>query len=444
MISPALLERYNRPAPRYTSYPPAPHWRPAGGEILQRALRASNRPLSLYLHVPFCERLCLFCGCNVVIKKDHSQAPAYLERLVAEMDLLEKTYPRYVTQMHWGGGTPTYLNPDQIRMLFNAVVSRFVVPRDAEISIEVDPRVTTKEHLAILRQLGFNRLSVGVQDFDPQVQDAIHRIQPYEMTRDLLDEARQLKFESINVDLIYGLPFQNKYSFAHTLALVERLAPDRIAVFSYAHVPSMKKQQKALEAHLPSDKTKVDLFVAAIERLTAAGYDYIGMDHFARPNDPLSVARRNGTLHRNFQGYTTHSEADLLGLGVSSISHAGDTFTQNFRELPLYETSIRAGRIPVTRGYTMTAEDRIRAMVIEKLLCHAYLCKRDIEEEFGLSFDEFFAPELSRLGEFEKDGLVLNVSSGTMEVTALGRVFIRTIAQVFDAFQPAPVASRAV
>jgi oxygen-independent coproporphyrinogen-3 oxidase len=439
-----LLEKYNRPAPRYTSYPPAPHWHGAGGDLLHEALQASERPLSIYAHIPFCERLCLYCGCNVIVRKDHAPAPSYVEHLIAEMDLVPEAHGRLVNQMHWGGGTPTYLDSDLIRMLFNAIVSRFAVPHDAEISIEIDPRVTTIEHLHTLRWLGFNRLSAGIQDFDPIVQSAIHRIQPFEMTRLLLTEARKLGFESINVDLIYGLPFQTKSSFDKTLDLVHKLDPDRIAVFSYAHVPSIKKQQTALSAHLPNDEDKLSLLLLAVERLTGAGYEAIGMDHFARPNDPLNVALRNGTLHRNFQGYTTHSETDLLAFGVSSISHVGDTFTQNHRDLPLYEACVREGQIPVVRGYVMTEDDRIRGTVIEKILCHAYLSKPEIENQFGIVFDRYFGPELSRLLEFQEDGLIAGVTTRTLRLTPLGRVYVRTIAQVFDAFQAATVASRAV
>jgi oxygen-independent coproporphyrinogen-3 oxidase len=439
-----LLEKYNLPAPRYTSYPPAPHWGSAGGDLLIKAIHGSSRPFSIYIHLPFCERLCLYCGCNVIVSKDHSVAAPYLELLVAEMDLVEPAHGRIVRQIHWGGGTPTYLTTDQIATLFNAIVTRFAVPRDAEISIEVDPRVTTSQHLQTLRALGFNRLSVGIQDFDPEVQAAIHRFQPFELARDLFAEARNLGFESINADLIYGLPFQNKYSFGHTLDLIQELRPDRIAVFSYAHVPALKKQQKALQSHLPSEAEKLALFSTAVDRLTSYGYEYIGIDHFALPEDPLSLALHNGTLHRNFQGYTTHAETDLLAFGVSAISQIGDTFTQNHRELAAYEQSIREGKIPVARGYVVTEDDRLRGTVIERILCHSMVSKLEIEDRFRISFDQYFANELDRLSQFERDGLVDGVRSNLLHVTRTGRTYIRTIAQVFDAFQPAPVASRAV
>jgi oxygen-independent coproporphyrinogen-3 oxidase len=440
----SLLQKYNRPAPRYTSYPPAPHWRSAGGDLLHDALQKSERPLSLYAHIPFCERLCLYCGCNVVVKKDHSLAAPYLDHLIAEMDLVPEAHGRCVNQVHWGGGTPTYLDPDQIRILFEAMATRFVIPSDAEISIEIDPRVTTRQHLQMLRRLGFNRLSAGIQDFDPQVQAAVHRIQPFEMVQELIGEARHLGFQSVNIDLIYGLPFQTVPSFDRTLELVRQLNPDRVAVFSYAHVPSMKKQQMALQAHLPEEGSKLALLLLVIDRLTHSGYEFIGMDHFAKKNDPLCVALTQGTLHRNFQGYTTHAETDLLAFGVSSISHVGDTFTQNHRELPLYQASVQEGQLPVIRGYVLTEDDRIRGTVIEKILCHARLDKASVERQVGIHFDEYFAPELSRLMEFEKDGLIAGAYSRILEITELGRIYIRTIAQVFDAFQPAAIASRAV
>ena len=440
----ALIERYNRPAPRYTSYPPAPHWKSAGGALLHYALHNSSRPLSLYFHIPFCERLCLYCGCNVVVKKDHGVAIPYIEWLQREMSLCGEAHGRPVTQMHWGGGTPTYLEPKQIQELFNAIVSRFAVSKYAEISIEIDPRVTSIEHLQVLRSLGFNRLSVGIQDFDPQVQQAVRRIQSFESTRQLFAEARRLQFESINVDLIYGLPFQNRYSFRHTLELIRRLEADRIAVFSYAHVPSLKKQQKALEKHLPSDQEKFDLFLTAIDYLTTAGYDFIGLDHFAKPNDPLSQAWKDGTLHRNFQGYSTHADTDLLGFGVSSISHIGDVFLQNHRELADYANSVIQGNVPVARGYVLTEDDRIRAAVIEKILCHASLSKSEIEDQFGIVFDRYFDSELQRLKEFEHDRLLAGVQTRVITILKTGRLFIRSVAQVFDAFQPAAVAAKAV
>lgn len=442
-LSDDLLDRYNRPTPRYTSYPPAPHWGDAGPEKLVGALAKSNRPLSIYVHIPFCERLCLYCGCNVIINKDHSIAEPYLRRLTAEMDLLEAAHGRVANQVHWGGGTPTYLDCRQITELFKSMRARFPLADDAEVSIEIDPRVTTMEQLDALRSAGFNRLSLGVQDFDPIVQQAVRRIQPYVMTRELIEEARRLNFESINLDLIYGLPMQSLSSFDMTLQQVLRLSPDRIAMFSYAHVPSLKHQQRSIEKDLPTESQKADLFMAGLQTLTSNGYEHIGLDHFARPGDPLAVARANGSLHRNFQGYTTHAETDLLAIGVSSISHVGNTYTQNYREPAPYNNAIDEKRLPVFRGYVMSADDEIRAAVIETVLCNRVVRKTDIESAFSISFDDYFGFELGRLSEFQSDGLV-ELDHREIRVTDVGRFFVRSIAQIFDVFAPAAVASKAV
>jgi len=439
-----LLQRYNAPTPRYTSYPPAPHWQAAHGGVLTSALRRSNAPLSIYVHIPFCERLCLYCGCNVVVKKDHSIAAPYINHLMAEMELAEAAHGRKTTQLHWGGGTPTYLDPHQIRELYNAIAERFSLDAGGEYSIEIDPRVTSFGHLGTLRELGFNRLSMGIQDFDWNVQLTIRRIQPFDRTRELFEQARSLGFESINADLIYGLPRQTRSSFQKTLDLVIELNPDRLAVFSYAHVPSLKKQQKSFERFLPAEPEKLQLFMDAIERLTAAGYEHIGMDHFARPADPLVAARDNGSLHRNFQGYTTHAGTDLIGFGVSAISHVGHTFTQNHRELGSWEDEIDAGRVPVFRGYTQTRDDLLRGAVIEECLCSSRISKDKVEENFNIEFDTFFRPELMRLEELERDGLIEERTSRVIRVAPAGRVFVRAIARAFDAFQGVSVASKAV
>jgi oxygen-independent coproporphyrinogen III oxidase len=439
-----VMKRYNEPTPRYTSYPPVPHWQAAHRGLLISALRRSTAPLSIYVHIPFCERLCLYCGCNVVIKKDHSVAEAYVSNLIEEIELAEVAHDRVVTQMHWGGGTPTYLDQCQITNLFSAITERFQLVETGEFSIEIDPRVTTSDHMRRLRSLGFNRLSIGIQDFDWNVQLAVRRIQSYERTRELFEEARTLGFESLNVDLIYGLPKQTRSSFQKTLDLVLELNPDRLAVFSYAHVPTLKHQQRSFEKYLPSEKDKLQLFVDAINRLTLAGYEYIGMDHFARPEDALVKARDNGTLHRNFQGYTTHAETDLLGLGVSAISHVGNTFTQNHRELSCWEDEIGAGRLPVFRGYVQTKDDLIRGAVIEECLCNGCISKTAIEKRFEIRFDDYFRAELMRLKGLEDDGLIEGRSSRVIRVTRTGRIFVRAVAKVFDAFQPAAVASKAV
>jgi len=439
-----LLQRYNQPTPRYTSYPPVPNWQAARGDLLIPALRRSAAPLSIYVHIPFCERLCLYCGCNVVIKKDHSVADAYIDNLIEEMDLVTIAHHRSVTQMHWGGGTPTFLDPRQITDLFNAIAERFDLTPGGEFSIEIDPRVTSRDHLRTLRALGFNRLSVGIQDFDWNVQLAVRRIQPYERTRELFEQARELGFESINADLIYGLPRQTRSSFQKTIDLILNLNPDRLAVFSYAHVPELKRQQRSFEKHLPGESEKLQLFLDAIQHLTSAGYEHIGMDHFARPGDALVAARDNGSLHRNFQGYTTHAETDLLGFGVSAISHVGRTFTQNHRELTSWEDEIGSGRLPAFRGYVQTMDDVIRAAVIEECLSNGTISKDAIETRFKIQFDAYFTTELMRLNELERDGLIEGRTSPTIRVTPSGRIFVRAVARVFDAFRTAAVASKAV
>ena len=411
-ISDATLEKYNRPGPRYTSYPTAPVWKedfgPEDFESYCARAEQLSTPVSLYMHIPFCESLCLFCACNVSIQKDKSVAIPYLETLKREISHVgtQVSKNRPVIQFHWGGGTPTYLTPAQMEDLFGHTRERFTFAPDAEIGIEVDPRVTNRAHLETLRRLGFNRLSMGVQDFEHKVQEAIHRVQPYEMTRDLILTARELGFESINVDLIYGLPYQTADSFKATIDQTLTLEPDRIAMFSYAHVPWLKKQQGSFDAHLPAGMEKFRIFRAGLEGFLNAGYVYIGMDHFAKPNDELSVAQRNRTLHRNFQGYTTKAGADLYGMGVSAISSIGDAYAQNRREVPAYQSAVAERGIATMRGYRLSDDDRLRRAVIGRLLCHTVIPKLEVEREFSISFDEYFAPELERLEQFRAEGLV--------------------------------------
>jgi len=327
-LSPEMLDRYNQPGPRYTSYPTAPEWDDAFGEAeLREAFREANRkpspaPLSLYFHIPFCESLCLYCGCNVVINKRHEVARPYLDHLKREIDWVsaEVDRTRKTEQLHWGGGTPTFLSPEQIEELYGHIYRHFSIADSAEVSIEIDPRVTSEQHCRTLRRVGFNRLSMGIQDFDPLVQKTIHRVQPYEETRRLFDYCRELDFHSINIDLIYGLPHQTAESFSDTVDKIIAMSPDRIAVFSYAHVPWMKKQQGSFARHLPEGIEKFRIFTLAINKLTDAGYRYIGLDHFARPEDEISRAQDERTLHRNFQGYTTKAGCDLYAMGVSSIT----------------------------------------------------------------------------------------------------------------------------
>lgn len=442
-VSEAFLQKYNRPGPRYTSYPTAPVWRddfgPAETEQVFRAADRGEKPVSLYMHIPFCESLCLFCACNVVIQKNKEVAPPYLEILKREIARVSGfvSRSRPVIQFHWGGGTPTYLTPAQLEDLFVYTRDRFSFALDAEIGVEVDPRVTSREHLETLRRLGFNRLSMGIQDFNPAVQETVHRVQPYEMTRDLIEAARVLGFTSINVDLIYGLPHQTAESFATTVEKALTLRPNRVAMFSYAHVPWLKKQQGSFEKHLPEGMEKFRIFCAGIERFLAAGYVYIGMDHFARPDDELAVAQRERTLHRNFQGYTTKAGADLYGLGVSAISSVGRSYLQNVRDLPEYQRAIECGGLATMRGYHMTEDDRIRAAVISQLLCHAVVDPAQIEREFAICFGDYFSPELIQLEKFRQDGL-LEVSDDQIRVTPLGRIFVRNVAMVFDAHLKEP------
>ena len=438
-ISDAILEKYNQPGPRYTSYPTAPVWTDDFGpddfeECCARA-EAQGTPLSLYMHLPFCESLCLFCACNVSIQKNKSVAVPYLAALKREIDHMARlaSKKRRVIQFHWGGGTPTYFTPEQLEDLFEYTRERFSFAADAEIGIEVDPRVTSRAHMETLCKLGFNRLSMGIQDFLPEVQQAIHRVQPYEMTRDLILGARAMGFQSINVDVIYGLPYQTEATFRETIAQVLTLGPDRVAMFSYAHVPWLKKQQGSFAAHLPQGREKFQIFRAGLEGFLNAGYVYIGMDHFARPGDELAVAQRNRTLHRNFQGYTTKAGADLYGMGVSAISSIGEAYAQNRREVPAYEAAVTERGLATMRGYRLSADDRLRRAVIGRLLCHTVIHKREIEHEFSISFDEYFRPELERLEQQRAEGLV-TLEPGEIRVAPLGRIFIRNVAMVFDRY----------
>ena len=434
-----FLAKYNRPGPRYTSYPTAPAWNDAFGpddlEKVHEAAERAKTPVSLYMHIPFCESLCLFCACNVIIDKDKNVAPPYLGILKRETERISRSVSkdRPVVQFHWGGGTPTYLTPAQIEDLFGFTRQQFNFAPDAEIGIEIDPRVTFREHLETLRKLGFNRLSMGIQDFHADVQKAIHRIQPFEMTRDLLLAARELGFDSINVDLIYGLPYQTPDRFAHTVDQILELMPDRVALFSYAHVPWLKKQQGAFATHLPEGMEKFGIFRTGLRKFLEAGYLYIGMDHFAKPGDELAVSQQNRTLHRNFQGYTTKAGADLYGMGITAISGFQNAYAQNHRDIPSWEKAVNARGIATMRGYHLSNEDRLRRAVINRLLCHTVVIKEEISREFGIDFDQYFADELRRLEPFRQDDLVL-LDRGEIRATWLGRIFIRNLAMVFDPY----------
>jgi oxygen-independent coproporphyrinogen-3 oxidase len=434
-----FLAKYNRPGPRYTSYPTAPVWNDAFGpddlEKVHAEAERAKTPVSLYMHIPFCESLCLFCACNVIIEKNKTVAPPYLGILKRETERISRSISkdRPVVQFHWGGGTPTYLTPEQIEDLFGFTREQFRFAPDAEIGIEIDPRVTSREHLETLRKLGFNRLSMGIQDFHADVQKAVHRIQPFEMTRDILFAARDLGFDSINVDLIYGLPYQTPDRFAHTVDQILELTPDRVALFSYAHVPWLKKQQGSFATHLPEGMEKFEIFRTGLLKFLEAGYLYIGMDHFAKPGDELAVSQQNRTLHRNFQGYTTKAGADLYGMGITAISGFQGAYAQNYRDIPSWEKAVNARGLATMRGYHVSNEDRLRRAVINRLLCHTVVIKEEISREFGIDFDHYFAEELRRLEPFQQDDLVL-LDLGEIRATWLGRIFIRNLAMVFDPY----------
>ena len=437
-----LLHRYNVPGPRYTSYPTAPVWKEEFRAVhYEKVLRdsgaaASPAPLSLYIHLPFCEALCYFCGCTVVITgSQHTVEDAYLATLEKEIDWVADRVgkDRPIVQFHLGGGTPTYFAPERLRRLGRKIHSRFVFAPDAEIGVEVDPRVTTREHLLTLGKLGFNRLSMGVQDFDPRVQTAINRVQPYEETRSLVELARALGFPSVNMDLIFGLPFQTPETFRRTIDKVLAIGPDRLAVYSYASVPWMKKHQSVLLAHLPDEATKFEIFRTALESFTEAGFEYIGMDHFAKPTDELARARAGRTLHRNFQGYTTKAGTDLIGLGMSAIGSIGRSYVQNRRDLGPYSEAVAKDGAATFRGFHLSEDDLLRRTVIGNLLCHGIVVKSEIAERFGISFDRYFADALARLVPCAEDGLV-ELARDEIRATPLGRVFLRNLAMPFDAY----------
>ena len=446
-----LLRRYDRPGPRYTSYPTAPQFHAGFGEReLREVATASNgdpipRRLSLYVHVPFCESPCFYCGCNRIITRDKARGEAYLARLYREIALTAGLFDRdrEVIQLHFGGGTPNFLSPAQLRDVVDTLRShfRFSDAADRDISIELDPRFVDADDIAALGKIGFNRASFGVQDFDPAVQEAVNRIQSVEQTRAVIDACRGNGFRSVNVDLIYGLPNQTPDGFARTLDTVAQMRPDRVAVYGYAHMPHLFKPQKQLDASLlPSGETKLALLQLAIEKLTAAGYLYIGMDHFALPDDELALAQARGGLHRNFMGYTTHADSDLVGLGVSAISHIGDSFSQNPRDLPSWQAALDEGRLPVFRGMRMNEDDQLRADLIQQLMCQGEIPVAALERRYAIDFAEYFALALDRLAPLAEDGLV-RVEEQRIVVTSRGRLLLRNIAMCFDHYldQPATV-----
>ncbi len=437
-----LIRRYDVPGPRYTSYPTAVSFHTGFGEAAYRARLAgadaqADQPLSLYAHLPFCEARCLYCGCNVVISPHREVAQPYLERLIRELELLAAALPhrRLLSQMQWGGGTPTYYGIPDLARLFAAVSERFRFTADAEIGIEVDPRVTSHEQIDALAGLGFNRISAGVQDFEPAVQQAIGRIQSFAQTKELVERARAAGFRSVNLDLIYGLPLQSPAGFGRTLEHMLAIRPERVAVYSFAFVPWLKGHMRRIdEASLPGPELKLELLALAYDAFTGAGYRAIGMDHFALPGDDLAKAADAGTLGRNFMGYTVQSARDLVGIGISAIGDVQDAFVQNVKKLPAYYAALDAGRFPVERGFALDDDDRIRRFVIGEIMCNARLDFAAVEARFGGAFERDFAAELGALGAPGgplADGLLERVPRG-LRVTERGRPFVRVVAMAFD------------
>jgi oxygen-independent coproporphyrinogen-3 oxidase len=434
-----LVRKYNVAGPRYTSYPPATKFTDAvSWNQLSERIEANNRSardLSIYFHIPFCETLCWFCGCTTVITLNHDKGSQYIEYLGREVARLAPMLnpDRKVVQLHFGGGSPTFLRPNEIRRLGEIIHQHFKFSPDIEASVEVDPRRLTRDHLVALREVGFNRASMGVQDFNPKVQEAIHRIQPREMTQQAMDWMRELGYGSINLDLIYGLPNQTRETFNETLNTVLEMKPDRLAVFSYAHVPWIKPAQKILqEKVLPTPESKLEVLKLVIERLTANNqYVYIGMDHFAKPTDELAIAQKNKQLQRNFQGYSTRAGSDIYSFGMSAISQIPDAYWQNEKELPKYQEAVDAGRVPLQRAYFVTEEDNIRRETIMRIMCDLSLDFAAMSKKLGINFEQHFAAELATLEPFEADGLVKRSATG-LEVMDAGRLFIRNIAMSFD------------
>jgi oxygen-independent coproporphyrinogen-3 oxidase len=443
-----IIGKLSQSGPRYTSYPTADRFQPdfGYGQFLEAVaslrMRRSRRPLSLYIHIPFCDTICYYCGCNKIVTKDHGKAATYLGYLKQELDMQGRLFAGMgqVEQLHFGGGTPTYLSDRQMADLMDHLRANFDFAPDqqGEYSIEIDPRTVSVERVHALRAQGFNRISLGVQDFDPEVQKAVNRIQPEAETRAVMDAARAAGFRSISIDLIYGLPKQSLASMEQTLDKVIAADPDRIALYNYAHLPHLfKPQRRIAEADLPTPEVKLELLALSIRRLCAAGYVYIGMDHFAKPDDELAVAQRQGRLQRNFQGYSTRAEADLISCGVSAISAVGATYSQNEKTLEAYYEKLDEGRLPVARGIKLGTDDLLRRIVIQKLMCNFELSVASIEQSYPIRFPLHFAAELEKLKAFEEDGLLV-VDPEWISVTPKGRLLIRNICMVFDRYLGQP------
>ena len=441
-LTPEMLQKYDVPGPRYTSYPTADRFVDAFGvddyqqALDKRRVGGMALPLSIYVHVPFCESLCFYCACNKIITKRHERGAEYLEYLRREIDLHVEHLGagQTISQLHLGGGSPTFFSDDELTQLMDDIKRSFVMAPGGEYSIEIDPRTVNEARLTHIRQLGFNRLSFGVQDFDADVQKAVHRIQPAEQVFDLVGTARALGFDSVNVDLIYGLPKQTPASFATTLKKVAQLRPERIALYAYAHLPERFKPQRKIHAEeLPQAADKIEMLSIAISTFLSAGYVYVGMDHFALPTDPLAIAKRQGRLHRNFQGYSTQPDCDLIALGVSSIGRVGSTYSQNAKTLDEYYDHINQGHLPVVRGLALSSDDIVRRAVIMGLMCQGELQFEAIDLAYMIDFKTYFADELEALKVYETEGLV-EVDNSGIQVTSRGWFFVRAIAMTFDRY----------
>lgn len=448
-ISEELVRKFDKLGPRYTSYPTADRFHTAFTEqtyrsyLDLRAAKDNNPPLSIYIHLPFCESLCYFCACNKIITKDHERVGEYLRYLDKEMALVASRIgkDRKTVQLHLGGGTPTFFSADELRQLMAMVRSHFDFTADAELGVEIDPRTVQAGTLSMLAELGFNRNSFGVQDFNPAVQQAVNRIQPLSMVEKAVVESRKANFQSINADLIYGLPRQTMDSFSRTLDDLIRVSPDRIALYNYAHLPQRFKAQRLIvESDLPSAEARLQIFLMSMRRLLDAGYVYIGLDHFSKPDDELNKARLDKTLHRNFQGYTTRAECDLIGLGVSAISKVGDSYSQAVRTVSAYYQHLDAGRLPIEKGFELSQDDVLRRDIIMTLMCSAPVEVEAVNRKYGIDFNSYFAAELVRLKPYEEAGLI-TIEPSAIRVTPKGRLFVRASGMVFDKYLGQPTTS---
>jgi oxygen-independent coproporphyrinogen III oxidase len=437
-----LIRRLDKNGPRYTSYPTADRFvEEFNAEMYaqwarKREVGGISRPLSLYVHIPFCNTLCFYCACNKVVTKDFSKADQYVSYLIKEIEMQAVLFgkERRVEQLHFGGGTPTFLSDEELRAVMGAIRKNFELVQDGEYSIEIDPRKVSDATVALLGELGFNRISIGVQDFDAAVQKAVNRIQSEAETLQVIHAARANGFKSVSIDLIYGLPKQTIAGFKTTLEKIIAVNPDRLSIYNYAHMPTLFKPQRRIhEEDLPAPQTKLDILKLAVNTLTDAGYVYIGMDHFAKPDDELAVAQRQGRLHRNFQGYSTHSDCDLIAVGVSSIGKIGPTYSQNYRELEQYYHALDNNVLPIMRGMELNADDLVRRAIIQALMCHFEISKESFNISYLIEFDKYFAIELKELAEYEKEGL-LKLSPHWISVTPKGRMLIRNICMVFDKY----------